>query len=646
MATQNTLTKEATITQLFGDVERFVNQGDYSKAFRPIDKILQLNPNDNEALQCRAVTYIRLEKYQSALDVLTKGFPDDKFILEKAYCLYRLNRFSEVAELLRKCRVEGYSDLGIRYLEAQMAYKVEDYDTALEVYHKLLQETDKKDDTYNDILTNFDAAKAALLFSGNNVPEKVRMNIMDVDISGIYTDQSMHIKYATEDSHNTYELAYNSAWMCKESLSEEDYSEEEIEQELSTINVQLAYVFQLQGQISEAIDIYQSVLKSKGVDITASAIASNNLVAAKKDTELFDSVRKIKVASANALETKLFRSQRRIIAMNEALLLLYMHKYAACHDAVRKLLQVYPENDDLYLIIASTSYHQKKNAKAIQDLQEFAKTRPHSLSINFALMQLQILQSNPLAALETFESYWSSIKDEKEKYKPGYVGLLVWLYEQAKKQEKAVQALEQASAFWKSEAISDENTSILKQTAAFKLKIGRYREAAQDYEQLVKNDPLDSQALAGLVAAYSQYDISLAEKYESSLLEIGTPMDIDVESLEKVVPGIKKSYIKKTDTKASVPPDPERWLPKRERTTYKVKGKRKQQLMKGSQGTAVTGGGIGGTGSANIFGRSNVPSSEATVVSSTIQQEQPSQKSKSSGGDKNKRKKKKGGNKW
>lgn len=56
------------------------------------------------------------------------------------------------------------------------------------------------------------------------------------------------------------------------------------------------------------------------------AIASNNLVAAKKDTELFDSAKKLRVANAKTLETKLFRTQKRTIAMNESLLTLYMHK--------------------------------------------------------------------------------------------------------------------------------------------------------------------------------------------------------------------------------------------------------------------------------------------------------------------------------
>ena len=56
-----------------------------------------------------------------------------------------------------------------------------------------------------------------------------------------------------------------------------------------------------------------------------------------------------------------------------------------------------------------------------------------------------------------------------------------------------------------------------------------------------------------------------------------------------------------------MPPDNERWLPRRERSSFKgkVKGKgRKPQSMKGgSQGMAVAGGGIGGTGSANIAGK-------------------------------------------
>jgi len=50
----------------------------------------------------------------------------------------------------------------------------------------------------------------------------------------------------------------------------------------------------------------------------------------------------------------------------------------------------------------------------------------------------------------------------------------------------------------------------------------------------------------------------------------------------------------------SIPPDPERWLPKRERSTYAKKGKSKKEMLKGSQGINMEGGGIGSTGSARL----------------------------------------------
>ncbi|CAB5395798.1 unnamed protein product [Rhizophagus irregularis] len=418
--------------------------------------------------------------------------------------------------------------------------------------------------------------------------------------------------------------------ICKKSLLSEDYTEDKIEIELGTINTQLGYVYQLQGRISEAIEIYQNILKAKGMDTTVSAIASNNLVAAKKDSELFDSARKLRIASSKHLDTKLFRGQKRVIAMNEA----------------------------IYIIFT------KKINKSISDLQEFAKLKPESLHINFALMQLQLITSNPNNALETFEKYLLTIKEDKERYKPGYVGLLVWLYEQSGMHEKAIKTLEDAGTFWKNNSSSSESTLILKQTAAFKIKTGHYQEAAQYYEQLVKVDPLDTQAIAGLVSAYSHYDIEKAEQYESSLPEVNSgegtvPMDIDVDSIERIVPGVKKmiDLLQKTRKKKkkrkpllpksydpSIPPDPERWIPKRERSSFKAKGKRKQQLMKGgSQGTAVAGGGIGGTGSANI-GKSAVSENQATATAQSTQSQQPPPKPKS-GDNKNKKKKKKG-NKW
>lgn len=70
---------------------------------------------------------------------------------------------------------------------------------------------------------------------------------------------------------------------------------------------------------------------------------------------------------------------------------------------------------------------------------------------------------------------------------------------------------------------------------------------------------------------------------------------------------------KKIDT--NVQPDPERWLPKQERSTFRMKGKNKKAANKGPQGASVEGGGIGGTGSANIGGnKKTVVTEQPSVV--------------------------------
>jgi signal recognition particle subunit SRP72 len=51
----------------------------------------------------------------------------------------------------------------------------------------------------------------------------------------------------------------------------------------------------------------------------------------------------------------------------------------------------------------------------------------------------------------------------------------------------------------------------------------------------------------------------------------------------------------------------ERWIPKRDRAAFAKKNKKKNQLARGPQGTAIAGGGLGGTGSANIAGRTVKP---------------------------------------
>lgn len=653
---------------LFGELERFVNQGEYEKALKICDKILHGIPDDTDALHCKLITLIRLERYSEALALWSKSFKaENKFLFERAYCLYRSNQLPQALEVIENAKAQDKVDVATRHLEAQLNYRLENYAACLSVYRALLDEMTEEEGSYYEVLANYNAVKASMLTAKGTLDDK----------------------HSIEENVETYELAYNSACgqialgnlskaqsllesakkICRDSMVKEEYTEADIEQELAVIVVQLAYVHQLQGKTEQAIELYQSIAKSSAADPVVAAVVNNNLVSSRKNQDLFDAAKKLKSASAKELDSKLFSHQKRVIAMNEALLNLYMHKYNACTDATNKLLEKYPDNDHLYLILAAVSAHQNKNSKAISDLETFAKKAPESLAIHFAIIQLNLIESKHNAALNTLEQYLNNVKSKPQVYyQPALIALLVWLYEQTGQSERAMQTLDEASSQWKSgtsSSISTPPSSILKQTAAFKLKARRFQDAATDYEQLVKADPMDSQAIAGLITAYSEINPALAEKYGNALppVESGS---LDLATLERVVPGVKRQYMKKDGKDgpvkkkskknkkrkpllpksfdANVTPDPERWLPQRERSTYRAKGKSKKAMAKGPQGASVTGGGIGLTGSANIGG-AHKPAASSPVIEAE-QKEEPVTSNASKPKPATKKKKKGKGNKW
>lgn len=156
------------------------------------------------------------------------------------------------------------------------------------------------------------------------------------------------------------------------------------------------------------------------------------------------------------------------------------------------------------------------------------------------------------------------------------------------------------------------------------MKFGKYQDAAKIYKQLLdliagKADAKELEILTLLVVSYAHCDPSLAKKYASRIAEISGQSGKDASNsgkteeeygaeLEKLaVPVFKKREKKEensspnTATPASIqkkkkkrrnkPPkkttgtvDPERWIPKQERSSYKGKRKGKATGNKGAQG--------------------------------------------------------------
>jgi signal recognition particle subunit SRP72 len=230
-------------------------------------------PKDKDALHCKAITLIRLERYSDALSILNRGL-EGKFVFEKAYCLYRTNQLSDGATLIEATRKQVQSAGGqlpwdLRHLEAQMLYRMERYQECIELYAGMLKDTSKSDDSYNDILTNFNACKAAVLYSGDTLDERWKSE----DVTKTTYELSFNsacARIAQGDYTQALALLEEAKTLCRESLG--DYDEEEIEQEMAILIVQTAYVYQLLGRIEQARELYHSVLKIKYVSPFSSHI--------------------------------------------------------------------------------------------------------------------------------------------------------------------------------------------------------------------------------------------------------------------------------------------------------------------------------------------------------------------------------------
>uniref|UniRef100_A0A8C4NG38 Signal recognition particle subunit SRP72 n=1 Tax=Eptatretus burgeri TaxID=7764 RepID=A0A8C4NG38_EPTBU len=504
--------------------------------------------------------------------------PSDVVGFEKAYCEYRLNRMENA---LKTIEATSEKSCKLQELYGQVLYRLENYKECLDVYQDLLRNS--QDDYDEERRTNLSAAHASLA------------------LWIVFFQEELGIP------ENTYELCYNAACtligqgkmkegleklkniLCRQSLTEDpDVAEEELQDELSVIHVQMAYVLQQQGFNDEAMQLYSQVVKGRPSDVGPLAVAANNIVTLNKDQNIFDSKKKIKLTCSEGVENKLSKRQQRAVNLNRALLAMHTHQ-VGCFGWVSALVTLYNHQED----------------------------------INAAVGVLN-------------EATWWYQKHEYLYFQPGSAVYL----------------------------------RLMKESANYKIRHNRENEAVADLEQLWKQNPEDMKTLAQLISAYSQLDAQKAKKLSKYLPETDCiSLKVDVDQLENSygVTHMRKRNVKPTENqlqpqaelgkkkkqkkkkKGKLPksfdpsngPDPERWLPMKERSYYrgKRKTKKKEQIGKGTQGS-TTGGAAELDASKGVSSPPASPQPGSGGASNVVP---PRQQKPSTAGTKKKAKKKKGG---
>ncbi|XP_041696620.1 signal recognition particle subunit SRP72-like [Coregonus clupeaformis] len=595
------------VASLWTEVNRCGQNGDFTRALKAVNKILHEVKEDVTALHCKIVCLVQNGSFKEALNVMntySKVLGSELIVFEKAYCEYRLNRVESALKTIES--VSEQTDK-LKELYGQVLYRMERYDECKAVYTDLIRNS--QDEYEEERKTNLSAVVAAMSTWENASPDDLGL------------------------SETTYELSYNAACtligrgqlteaqnklqeaeeLCRVFFSEDsDITEEDVESELAVIHSQMAYIMQLQGRTEEALQLYNQVIKLKPSDVGLLAVTANNIITINKDQNVFDSKKKVKLTNADGVEYKLAKKQLQAIEFNKALLAMYTNQADQCRKLSSGLQSQNPGHPRPVLIQVAQLCREKQHSKAIELLQRFSDQHPESASgIKLTMAQLYLTQGHVTKACDILRSI------EDFKHKQGMISALVSMYSHEEDIDSAIDVFSQAIQYYQSEQPgSSVHLALVREAADFKLKYGRKKEAISDLEQLWKQNTNDIHTLAQLISAYSLVD---QDKAKSLSKHLPSPesmsFNVDVDELENShgANSVRKKATKLTGEnlpkeqgqgdvkkkkrkkkKGKLPknydptanPDPERWLPMRERTYYRgrKKGKKKEQVGKGTQG--------------------------------------------------------------
>ncbi|KAH6783771.1 SRP72 RNA-binding domain-containing protein [Perilla frutescens var. hirtella] len=563
------------IEDLFTSLNRHIQRSEFHLAVRVSDQVLSIAPGDEDAIMCKVLALIKNDKIDdalSAIQVLSKKSSIDLTFF-KAYCLYRQNKLDEALVSLKGHGGNSAAMLATEVqgtIESLRVKPVSSFELAYNVACSLIERSKHKD-------------AEQLLLSARRIGQ--------------------------------------------ETLMDENLLDDDIETELAPIVVQLGYVQQVLGNTQEALESYISLIKKNFADETSLAVAKSNLIALKGPKDVSDGLRKLDkliakgegptFCLASGLDLKLSPKQREAIYVNRLLLLLHSNKLDQARELASALPTMFPNSIMPVLLQAAVHVRENKANKAEEILAHFANKFPDkSKTIMVARAQVAASAGHPQIAAE------SLLKIQDIQHMPATIATIVALKERCGDIDGADAVFDSAIQWWLDSMAEDNKLDvIMREAALFKLRHGKKNEAARLFEELIKSHN-SIEALVGLIQTAAHTDLAKAESYEKQLKPLGGLKGIDVDGLEKTS-GAKQ--IERFDpANPGPPPDPERWLPKRERSSYRPKRKDKRAAqIRGSQGAVAK----EAANSVNSKS-SQTGNSKGTSQSGSTEQTKPSSKSR------------------
>ncbi|KAL8721217.1 MAG: hypothetical protein Q9225_002066 [Loekoesia sp. 1 TL-2023] len=593
-------------------------------------------------LHAKVVALLKLERYEDALRVLEDGGESLENVaqLERSYALYRTGQLQEARDIAKGID----NDRGASHVEAQASYRIEDFERSARLYRDLAETEAPIDNEENDIIINARATDAQL--------ELIR-----------YGDLVQKKKPDREDLE-AFELAYNAACasIARGELAQAevllrrsqdlcnalgDLTEEEKTAELLPIRVQQLYVLIRLGKSEEAESLASQIASQDLADVSTQLVAHNNSISAcAKIKNPYLPHRIFHAAAPVPTTDKLFAFQIDRVEENRLVLDLLISKYGGViKSTARPITNNPPPSISSHQNIVSTlnaaAHAQCQLGKiGLKHMLPLLDKRPTDVGLAMVIMQLYILTNNHGSAATVLESLLKHLEastspnDQDIRFAPGLVATVVSLYTLQGRKKQTKTELAKAAIYWRHK--SKPPKSLLQAAGLGLLESNKPEDQAtarEIFTTLHQQDRSSKINTAGYVAAHAFSKSSLTEETKNLTPISRLVAGINVSALEEAgvlqprlnadaalaasrkraldeKPKPAKKRLRKSrlpkDYDPSKAPDPERWLPLRERSNYRPKGKKGRQKVATLTQGGVEKGGEAGVGSSSKTGEAVV----------------------------------------
>lgn len=533
--------------------------------------------------------HILLEFFNSNIELLERSSSKEVIYIYVLYSLYKLDKASEFLGYWEKVGsmqwIYNSSPVSVEqrhllHIFAQFCLRQGQYRNAFEIYSYLTENNSGHDNS-----TELTCNQMAQLIHTQDIETEFSL---ETDSYDLLFNQSM-VLVSRRQYSEAAKFLEKALTLANSDLFDED---------IRTIKLQLAYVQQMLGNGDESKKLLKSLLTGEKSDVI-SLLARNNLKSFEDISKYRSNLPLIlrEINQKRLLATSgqsLSKEQLSTISANILFLKLFGNqKIRKSSSSLSSVLHFYSSSvDDVVFDPYKTQAKLLKN-KFDEQLSEV--NAESLLSESILCIKLQIHEKNLERAISIAEKYWNILHEsELSKAKMAMSYILIQLYERVNRTSSLSKLLnklfsllsedlvKQHGSFWKFLAFKFLSQGQSGPAIAILERYGKFNPSDKSLPYVFGNTDIDMGSVAELVEGVDAQELI---SNGVAVFESGKKAALTGASTTKKKRRIHKNKKNSNQYDSSTIPDPERWLPMKDRSYYKVS---KKQISRDTQGGKIS----------------------------------------------------------